>query len=410
LVSTKNYVLNLYILKTSIFQFKFFEMTSFYVLITSFFIGFLVLPILIKFLRKVQLGDIPGGRKIHNQFTPSMGGIAILSSFFLSLAIWGIMDGKINDIWFLLAGIGIVFLVGLSDDIVDLRAYYKLIGQIIASFIVVNFGQVRIESFYGFLGVEGLPEYFSFMFSMLVLLAASNAFNLIDGIDGLAGMVSSIALLFLGMWFGWNELHSYALISFGLLGATLSFLIFNWQPAKIFMGDTGALTLGFAIGALVMVFFKSNESVAPEFFGKFSSPLTMGVALMVYPLFDSVRVFVRRIVNGNHPMKADKGHIHHFLLRSGMSHQKVTLVISTVQFTLVFTAILLNSIEDNWALTGLIGLILIFGGIVEQFTISQIRKRVNSSPKILEKKVQNLIEPKNILEDQSVFSSKMNSN
>jgi hypothetical protein len=109
-------------------------------------------------------------------------------------------------------------------------------------------------------------------------------------------------------------------------------------------------------------------------------------------------------------MKADKGHIHHHLLRSGMSHQKATLVISSVQLTLVVIAFFLNSFEDNWALTGLIGLVLIFGGIVEQYTISKIRKRVYSSPKILEKKVQNLIEPKKILEEQSVFSSKMNSN
>jgi UDP-N-acetylmuramyl pentapeptide phosphotransferase/UDP-N-acetylglucosamine-1-phosphate transferase len=339
-----------------------------------------------------------------------MGGIAILLSFFFSLAIWGIVDGSINDVWFLLAGLGIVFLVGLSDDIVDLRAYYKLVGQIIAAFIVVNFGQVRVESFYGFLGVGELPVYFSFIFSMVVLMAASNAFNLIDGIDGLAGMVSSIALLFLGLWFGLNGLDSYALISFGLLGATLSFLIFNWQPAKIFMGDTGALTLGFAIGALVIVFFKSNESVSPEFFGKFNSPLTMGVALMVYPLFDTVRVFVRRIVNGNHPLKADKGHIHHFLLRSGLSHQKATLIISTVQLTLVVTAILLNSFDDNWALSCLIGLVLIFGGIVEQYTISKIRKRVIDSPRISGKKFPKLITPKKILEEQSVFSSKMNIN
>ncbi len=385
-------------------------MICFYVLITSFLIGYLLLPILIKFLRKIQFGDIPGGRKIHNQFTPSMGGIAILSSFFFSLAIWGMVDGRINDIWFILAGLGIVFLVGLSDDIVDLRAYYKLVGQIIAAFIVVNFGQIRIESFYGFLGVGVLPEYFSFILSIVVLLAASNAFNLIDGIDGLAGMVSSIALLFLGLWFGWNGLDSYSLISFALLGATFSFLIFNWQPAKIFMGDTGALTLGFAVGALVMVFFKENESSSSEFFGKFNSPFTMGLALMIYPLFDTVRVFVRRIVNGNHPMKADKGHIHHYLLRSGMSHQKSTLVISTVQLTLVVVAFFLNSFEDNWALTGLIVLVLIFGGIVEQFTISKIRKRVYTSPRIEEKKVTDLIPPKEILEKQSVFSSKMNSN
>ena len=339
-----------------------------------------------------------------------MGGIEILFSFFVSFAIWGIVGGSINDVWFLLAGIGIVFLVGLSDDIVDLRSYYKLAGQIFAAFIVVNFGQVRIESFYGFLGVEALPEYFSYIFSFVVLLAASNAFNLIDGIDGLVGTVSSIALGFLGVWFSMNGIVSFALISFGLLGATLSFLLYNWQPAKILMGNNGALTLGFAIGALVMIFFKSNETASPAFFGKFNSPFTMGVALMVYPLFDTVRVFVRRIVNGNHPMKADKGHIHHHLLRSGMSHQKATLVISSVQLTLVLIAFFLNSFEDNWALTGLIGLVLIFGGIVEQYTISKIRKRVYSSPKILEKKVQNLIEPKKILEEQSVYSSKMNSN
>lgn len=385
-------------------------MISFYVLITSFLIGFLVLPILIKFLRKIQFGDIPGGRKIHKEFTPSMGGIGILFSFFISLAIWGIVGGSINEIWFLVAGVVIIFFVGLSDDIVDLRAYYKLIGQLIAAFIVVNFGQVRIESFYGLLGVGVLPEYFSFILSIVVLLAASNAFNLIDGIDGLAGMVSSIALLFLGLWFGLNGLDSYSLIAFALLGSTLSFLIFNWQPAKIFMGDTGALTLGFAIGALVMVFFKANESSSSEFFGKFNSPFTMGVALMIYPLFDTVRVFVRRIVNGNHPMKADKGHIHHYLLRSGMSHQKSTLVISTVHLTLVVVAFFLNSFEDNWALTGLIVLVLIFGGVVEQLTVSKIRKRVYNSPRILEKKVTGLITPKKILEDQSIFSSKMNSN
>jgi UDP-N-acetylmuramyl pentapeptide phosphotransferase/UDP-N-acetylglucosamine-1-phosphate transferase len=385
-------------------------MISFYVLITSFLIGFLVLPILIKFLRKIQFGDIPGGRKIHKEFTPSMGGIGILFSFFVSLAIWGIVGGSINEIWFLVAGVVIIFFVGLSDDIVDLRAYYKLIGQLIAAFIVVVQGDMRITSFYGFLGVDLLPDYFSYTFSIFVLLAASNAFNLIDGVDGLAGTVSVIALTFLGVWFSMQGLEAYSLLSFALVGSTLAFLFYNWQPAKIFMGDTGALTLGFAIGVLVIAFFKSNEVVVNPIVWKFNSPFTMGMALMIYPLFDTIRIFVRRIVKGNHPMKADKGHIHHFLLRSGMSHQKVTLVISSVQLTLVILGIVLSSLEDNWSLTILIGLVLIFGGIVEQFTIHQMQKRVLASPRIVTKKVTDLIPPKKILEEQSVFSSKMNSN
>ena len=127
------------------FNQKKFKMTSFYVLVTSFLIGFLVLPILIKFLRKIQFGDIPGGRKIHKEFTPSMGGIGILFSFFVSFVIWGIMGKNINEIWFLVAGIVIIFFVGLSDDIVDLRASYKLIGQLIAAFIVVVQGEIRIN-------------------------------------------------------------------------------------------------------------------------------------------------------------------------------------------------------------------------------------------------------------------------
>ncbi len=109
-------------------------------------------------------------------------------------------------------------------------------------------------------------------------------------------------------------------------------------------------------------------------------------------------------------MKADKGHIHHFLLRSGMSHQKVTIVISSVQLGLVVLGIALSALEDNWSLTILIGLVLIFGGVVEQFTIHQMRKRVLAAPRIVTKKVTGLIPPTKILEEQSVFSSKMNSN
>jgi UDP-GlcNAc:undecaprenyl-phosphate GlcNAc-1-phosphate transferase len=361
---------------------------------TSILIGFLVFPILIKFLQKIKFGDIPGGRKIHKEFTPSMGGIGIFISFFFSLVVWGGGGGNINKVWFLVAGLIIIFFIGMSDDIVDLRAHYKLIGQIIAASIVVIQGDMRITSFYGFIGVNVLPEYFSYTFSIFVLLVTSNAFNLIDGVDGLAGSVSAIALSFLGIWFSVHGFESFALLSFSLLGAVLAFLIYNWQPAKIFMGDTGALTLGFTIGVLVICFFKSNEMLLNSVNGKFNSPFTIGLALMIYPLFDTMRVFVKRILRGTHPMKADKSHIHHFLLRSGMSHQKVTIIISSVQLILLIITIFISSLDDNWSMIILIGLIIIFGVLVVKYTIYQIRKKVFYLSRFVNKKLPDSIPQK----------------
>lgn len=310
-----------------------------------------------------------------------MGGIGILFSFLLSLVICGRVVGIFNEIWFIYVGLVIIFFVGMCDDILDLRAYYKLFGQLIAALIVVICGDIRITSFYGFLGVGILPIYVSYFFSIFVLLATSNAFNLIDGVDGLAGTISVIGLTFLGIWFSIHGLEAFLILTFSLLGAILAFLIYNWQPAKIFMGDTGALTLGFVIGVLVIVFFKTNELSVIPWLGKFNSPFTMGIALIIYPLFDMIRVFVRRIVKGHHPMKADRGHIHHFLLRSGLSHQKVTLIISIVQLALVAFGIVLKSLKDNYSMIILILVVLILGVIIERYTFHQIKKRVFSSSK-----------------------------
>jgi UDP-GlcNAc:undecaprenyl-phosphate GlcNAc-1-phosphate transferase len=387
-------------------------MNSFSILATSFLVALLFFPIFIKFLKKIRFGDNPGGRRIHKKFTPSMGGLILFFSSFFSFFVWGFFEESVVDIWFFLVGAVVVLYVGLSDDIVNLKASFKLIGQTIAAMIVVIQGDIRISSFYGFLGVGLLPDYFSIAFSVLFLLVSSNAFNLIDGVDGLAGTISLIALTFFGIWFSTQgDFVSYASFSIALVGATLGFLVFNWQPAKIFMGDTGSLTLGFSIGVLVIVFFNSNEMLEVPGVWKFNSPLAMGIALIIYPLFDLIRVFIRRILNGNHPMKADKGHIHHLLIRSGMSHQKVTLVISTVQLVFVVLGLVLSSLEDNWSVAILFCLALIFGRIVEMYTLRKIRDRVLASPRISKKLKLDLVRPsQKSIEDFNHLFNKMNKN
>src|SRR5690606_4081112 len=158
--------------------------------------------------------------------------------------IWG-WQFPIPDIRYMLGAILLMFIVGLRDDLVELRASRKLLGQLVAVLLVVVVADVRIRDFHGFLGLGELNDVVSYVFSGFVLFALTNGFNLIDGLDGLGGTIAVISFSCLGGWFLIQGVESYALISFVFLGGVLAFLAFNWHPAKIFMGDTGSLTLGF---------------------------------------------------------------------------------------------------------------------------------------------------------------------
>ena len=153
-----------------------------FAILTSFTVGVLITPILISILKKAKIGDTPGGRKIHKKFTPSMGGIAIVISTYLALAIWG-WQFPLPDIRYLLGAIALMFFVGLRDDLVELSAKKKILLQLVAVVLVVVVGDIRIKEFHGFMGIEILPIWFSYTFTAFVRLALTNAFNLIDGLD-----------------------------------------------------------------------------------------------------------------------------------------------------------------------------------------------------------------------------------
>lgn len=351
--------------------------------LTSFSVGFLLTPIVISVLKKAKIGDAPGGRKIHKKFTPSMGGISFVSATYVALAIWG-WQFPLPDIRFLLGAIALMFFVGFRDDMVELKAKHKILGQLVAVVLVIVAGDIRIKEFHGFLGIDQLPLLVSYAFTAFVLLALTNAFNLIDGLDGLAGTVAVISLSLLGVWFYMQGLESFAVLSFTLVGGVLSFLVFNWHPAKIFMGDTGSLALGFSLGSLIIAFMEYNAALAEGAFLKFEPTFTVGIVLMIYPLYDMARVFTKRISKGKHPMSADKSHVHHFLMRSGLKHNEVALLLGFIQLVLIGLVIALGELSDNIVLPILSAGVLFLGSRLDVLTVKSLRRKVLSSPRILE--------------------------
>lgn len=381
-----------------------------FAILTSFTVGVLITPVLISILKKAKIGDTPGGRKIHKKFTPSMGGVAIVVSTYLSLSVWA-WQFPLPDIRYLLGAIAIMFFVGLQDDLVELSANKKILLQLVAVSLVVVVGDIRIREFHGFLGIDELPIWVSYLFTSFVLLALTNAFNLIDGLDGLASTIGGVSLLILGAWFYVQGLESLALLSFALLGGVLAFIMFNWHPAKIFMGDTGSLTLGFAIGSLVVAFIENNAALPKDAFLRLEPTFTSGIVLMIYPLYDMARVFTRRILKGRHPMTPDKGHVHHFLLRTGLKHNEVALILGGVQIVLIGLVFAMGSLSDNLVLPVLSVVVLLLGSRLDTLTVKRVRRKVIKAPRVLEisaKQKQKEIDLE--LEEQSIGSGKMNLN
>lgn len=344
-------------------------------LISSFGLGVLILPVLIIILNKSNLGDIPGGRKIHSKVTPSMGGIAIIFSALISFGIWGwyMSPGTMR---FVVLSVIIMFFVGIRDDFSPLSATHKLIMQLGALLLIYYYAEIRITNFHGFLGVYELPEVVSFLFTIFTLFAITNAYNLIDGIDGLAGTIAMIPLLILGFWFDAVGYIGYSILCFAFLGAIIAFLTFNWHPAKIFMGDTGSLPVGFALAILVVAFLNINASLPVVSDYKIIPDFSFAATLVLIPLFDMGRVFAKRISSGKHPMVADKNHLHHLLMRFGMKQPKVVTILAIGQLIVLLFVLLLSNVQDNFVLP-LVVLATLFAGIsLEMITPKFLKMKV----------------------------------
>ncbi len=219
------------------------------------------IPSIISVAKKKDLLDIPDYRKKHLIVTPNLGGIALFSAFVFVNCIFNV-GAHFGGWGYILAGSFLLFVTGLKDDLVSIDPYKKFIAQIVAAIIVVYLADIRLTNLEGFLGIHELPYLISFVLSVIGITFVTNAFNLIDGVDGLAGGLSLLLFLFLGVMFAWNSNTGLAMISFTIAGAIFGFLRYNIAPAKIFMGDTGSLIIGF-LASVLSIAFVSRVGVNP---------------------------------------------------------------------------------------------------------------------------------------------------
>jgi UDP-N-acetylmuramyl pentapeptide phosphotransferase/UDP-N-acetylglucosamine-1-phosphate transferase len=345
-----------------------------YSAITALVLVFLLTPLFVKFLIRIQILDKGGRRKIHKGKIPSMGGLIIFVGFLFSILLWQ-PSMLFGDNRFLLAAIILMAVTGIRDDIAPLPPFLKLLVQVVtASMAVVVLTNVRLVSFYGLFGVQELATWLSYTLSILFILFVTNAFNLIDGIDGLAGIVAFTCFLFLSLWFYCIGDIESAIFLICFAGAVLGFLYYNWQPASLFMGDTGSLVLGFIIAVFTLKFVTFNGTLPVDSSYKFHAVISAGAAIVLLPIFDTTRVFILRIIKKQSPFLPDRQHLHHAVIRKVNTHAKACRLISGTYF-LSAGIILLASWKNwlpDWALLSAILVFLILINQVVQHILSRL--------------------------------------
>lgn len=324
----------------------------------SFTITFLAIPAIITVAESKKLFDVPDERKIHQAHIPSLGGIGIFAGFMIACLV-SVGLGTAPEFQYFLAAALVMFFLGLKDDILVISPIKKFIGQVLASFLIVYKGGAQITSMHGFLGIHALPEMFSIMLTYFTIIVIINSFNLIDGIDGLAGTLGIIAASVFGAYFLAAGMVAYAVLGFSLAGALTAFLIFNYHPARIFMGDTGSMLIGL-VNAILVVKFIAIAQAPTANLPVFAAP-AIGFTLLLIPLLDTLRVFAIRIFHQRSPFVPDRNHIHHLMLDKGWSHNTITFTLGGVTLGFVGAAYACRNSGCTWII--LAGVIIFFAGI-----------------------------------------------
>jgi len=313
-----------------------------YCYVTAFVITLALIPLVLHFIKKFNLFDYPDERKSHNTPIPTMGGLAILCGVMTALICW--FDfGKYETAITFLFSIVLVTITGMMDDIKNLPARYKLMIEAGVAFLVALSG-TRITHLGGLFGINELSLTAQFCITIIAITGIINAYNLIDGIDGLAGGLGFMTLITLGIFITLSKDNNHALIAFSMAGALFAFLYYNLNPARIFMGDTGSLLMGFIIAVLCVQLIKINI-ITPRPVVPHIGIFTLGIIFI--PVFDAIRLFSIRLWFGRSPFSADKNHIHHLIIRAGFSHAFAAILICICNGILLFGIYWLRKMEPE---------------------------------------------------------------
>ncbi len=336
--------------------------------LTAFTLAYFTIPSIIFIAKEKHLFDEPGERSSHTVKTPSLGGIGIFAGAIFSIILWTPFR-EFGNLQYILCSFIIIFLVGAKDDILPISPTKKLIGQVLAASILVFKSDIELTSLYGLFGIhDELGRIFYIFLSLFTILVIVNAFNLIDGINGLAGSIAALIAGVLGSWFFIVDRIELAIVAFTTAGAVLAFLRYNFTPAKIFMGDTGSLLVGIVSAILIIKFIDLNYYLDDNNPYKFHAIPAVAIGIMILPLFDTIRVFVTRIIRGNSPFKPDRRHIHHLLIDYGLSHMQATAVL--VFINSIFIAAVFASHELFEMHTLILILVLIASALTAWLTLA----------------------------------------
>ena len=295
---------------------------------TTFIFTTATVPFIKKLALYIGAVDKPNSRKVHKKVMPRLGGLSIFLGFLLGYMLFANQTVEMNSI---LIGSFIIILLGIFDDIKNIKPKYKLAVQLIAASVIAFYGGMVLEeiSAFGFYINFGI---FSYPVTLLFVVAMINSINLIDGLDGLAAGIGSIFFLTIGIIaFMLNKLGGLDIVlSFIMLGSTLGFLVHNFYPAKIFMGDTGSMFLGFIISVIALIGLKKVTLTS------FVIPLL----ILAVPILDTCFAILRRVINKKSIAQSDRQHLHHQLLKMNFSHRTTVLIIYYINILFAFASII----------------------------------------------------------------------
>lgn len=329
----------------------------------AFFLSVAGIPSIIQTAIKYRLFDHSDShRKSHRINISRLGGVAIFCSFTITILLFA-TTVSYQQANFLITSCIILFGLGLKDDLYGVSPGTKFLLQLVVSVILVVLGGFRLSSLYGVFFLWEVNLLWGSLFSIVVIIFVNNAFNLIDGVDGLAGTLGAIATLSFGVFFALAEALPYAFIAFAMFGAICGFLVFNYTPAKIFMGDTGALIIGLVSVILAIKFIELNKvgAISSPYF--YSAP-SIAVAVLLIPIFDSLRIFFIRILHRQSPFKGDRNHIHHRLQRLGFNSYQIVISLGIFNLLMILFAVAMQNLGNFFLITLLIGICVLVNAYV----------------------------------------------
>jgi UDP-N-acetylmuramyl pentapeptide phosphotransferase/UDP-N-acetylglucosamine-1-phosphate transferase len=339
----------------------------------AFGITYYTIPSIVYISRSKNLCSCPNGRTSHTKITPTLGGIAIFIGLILTTVIFA-GSYFIYELKYIIAAMIIVFFVGVKDDILIIDPMKKLAGQIIAIILITVFADIRITNLFGLFQITQLPYLASILLTIFVFVVVINGFNLIDGIDGLAAGIGILSSSVFGAWFWLTGNVAYAVLSFAFVGSLSAFFLYNvfGTTNKIFLGDTGSLLTGLVVGILACRFMQ--QELVTRGAEYISSTPAFVISILIIPLFDSLRVFIIRIYQGKSPFKADRQHIHHYMLQLGYTHLQSTLILILVNQFFIVLSFFLRDLGIIWLTAVILSLACLLTSIVVTLAKERSRK------------------------------------